>query len=338
MKVKPGTEEVNYASVIYKVFTLLFHKMEEIAIATPKELKKEFLEKLRHFITTKNEMTGISSGFKKLDEVTQGFQPSDLVLIGAVPGMGLTSFALSLINNFAIQNNFATGYISLEMSSELLMTRMISTETGISQEKLREGYINDEEIESIDLKTKTLENAKLFIIDYPFLTIDDIRLEAYRLVYGYQIKTLVIDELQLIATSSKDKSGKILNKRELVKITAQLKELAVELNIPIIVLVSLSNRKLWRKNLYRRPLLSNLRRQGGIDQKADLVLFLYRPEYYKIDEWDDEQCSSTVGQAEIIVAKNRNRKLKNIRIKYDGRLGKFEDLYELDSNDNEVPF
>lgn len=312
--------------------------MDDISIITPKELKKEFLNKLHHFFNAKNEMTGIPSGFKKLDEITLGFQSSDLVLVGAVPGMGLTSFALSLINNFTIQNNYATGYISLDMSSELLMMKMTSTVTGISTEKLCGGWLNSEEIESIDQKTIALENAELFIIDYPFLTMDDIRHKAYELVYGHQIKILVIDELHLIAASSKDKSGKILNKRELAQITIQLKELAVELNIPIIVLVRLPDKKLRCKDYYQRPLLSNMRRQGGIDQKADIVLFLYRAEYYKIDEWDDEQCSSTVGQAEIIVAKNRNRTLKDIRVKFNGRLGKFGDLQEVDSDDNEVPF
>ena len=307
--------------------------MEEIPIVTAKELRKVFLQRLRDFFSSKNEMTGISSGFKKLDEVTYGFQPSDLILVGAVPGMGKTSFALSLINNIAIQNNYAAGFISLQMSSELLMMRMISSVTNISTEKLREGRLNDYEIESIDLKTKALENAKLFITDHAFLTIDDIRDKAYELVYGHQIKVLFIDELHLIGAGPKDKPGKILNKKELTRITTQLKELAVELDIPIIVLVGLPIRKLWRRVYNNRPLLYDIRRQGIIDQKADLVLLLYRPEYYKIDEWDDEQGKSAIGQAEIIIAKNRNRRLRNIRVKFNGHLGRYENL-----EDNDVPF
>jgi len=308
--------------------------MEEIPIVTPRELKKEFLEKLRHLFNTSNEITGIPSGFKKLDEVTNGFQPGDLILVGAAPGMGKTSFAVSLLNNIAIQNKYAAGFISLEISSEQLMIKMLSTVGDISVEKLRVGLLNKNELESIDQKTKELENAELFIVDHPFLTIDNIRHEAYYLVYGHQIKILILDELQLIAASSKDKVGKILNKKELLKMTGQLKELAVELNIPIIVMVGLPDRKLGRRYYSRRPLLFNMRRLGGIDKKADLVLFLYRPEYYRIDEWDDDERNSAIGQAEIIVAKNRNRRLNNIRVKFNGHLGRFENLKE----DNDVPF
>lgn len=312
--------------------------MEEIPIVTPKELKKEFLEKLRHFFNGSNEITGIPSGFKKLDEITNGFQPADLILVGAAPGMGKTSFAVSLLNNIAVQNKYAAGFISLEISSEQLMIRMLSTATNINGEKLREGFLNKNELESIDQKTKELENSELFIIDHAFLTMDDIRHEAYGLVYGRQIKILMIDELKLIAATSKDKSGKVLNKKELIRITGQLKELAVELNIPIILLVSLPDRKLERKYYSRRPLLYNMRRQGGIDKKADLVFFLYRPEYYRIDEWDDEEHKPTEGEAEIIVAKNRNRRLNEIRVKFNGRFGRFENLEEEKPEDNEVPF
>lgn len=289
---------------------------------TPLELRNRFLQKLKN--TQSNEISGIFSGFNDLDSITNGFQPADLILIGGLPGIGKTAFALSLIANLTQKRQIPTGFISLELSSELVMMKMITQITSISLNKLKECNLNTIEMERIYEETKVLENSPLFIIDYPILTFEDIRNQALELVSNHKIKILIIEELHLIATSEKEKIGKVLNKVEITDITAQLKELAKELEIPIVVFVNMKNEKPWKRPNWFRPMLSDLRKLGAIELYADLVFFLYRPEYFKMDEWDDEIRSSTAGEAEIIVAKNRHRKLANVRVKFCSKKGFFE--------------
>lgn len=289
---------------------------------TPLELRNRYFQKLKN--TQSNEISGIFSGFNDLDSITNGFQPSDLILIGGLAGMGKTAFALSLIANLTQKKQIPTGFISLELSSELIMMKMITQITSISLNKLKECNLNTIEMERIYEETKVLEKSPLFIIDYPILTFEDIRNQALELVSNHKIKILIIEELHLIATSEKEKIGKVLNKVEITDITAQLKELAKELEIPIVVFVNMKNEKPWKRPNWFRPMLSDLRKLGAIELYADLILFLYRPEYFKMDEWDDEIRSSTAGEAEIIVAKNRHRKLANVRVKFCSKKGFFE--------------
>lgn len=279
-------------------------------------------------ISNKDGLSGVPSGFDKLDKLTSGWQPSDLIIIAARPGMGKTALTLSMARNIAVGNNIPVAFFSLEMSAVQLITRLISSETGLSSEKLRTGNLETHEWEQLNVKVKDLEKAPLFIDDTPSLSIFDLRAKARRLSSQYGIKLIVVDYLQLMTAGSSVKGGN--REQEISTISRNLKALAKELNIPVIALSQLS-RAVETRGGSKRPLLSDLRESGAIEQDADIVSFIYRPEYYKIEEWDDEERSPTANQGEFIVAKHRNGGLDNIRLKFLGHLGKFDNLEEFDS-------
>ena len=274
-------------------------------------------------ISNKEGLSGIASGFERLDSVTSGWQPSDLIIIAARPGIGKTALTLSMARNIAVNAGQPVAFFSLEMSSVQLITRLISSETGLSSEKLRTGKLEKHEWEQLNVKVKALEKAPLFIDDTPSLSIFDLRAKARRLASQHGIKLIIIDYLQLMIAGSSQKGGN--REQEISTISRNLKALAKELNVPVIALSQLS-RAVETRGGSKRPLLSDLRESGAIEQDADIVSFIYRPEYYKIEEWDDEQQSPTEGQAELIIAKHRNGGLDNIRLKFIGSLGKFDNL------------
>ena len=279
-------------------------------------------------IANKEGLSGIPSGFDKVDKLTSGWQPSDLIIIAARPGMGKTALTLSMARNMAVNNNVPVAFFSCEMSSVQLITRLISSETGLSSEKLRTGKLEKHEWEQLNVKVKALEKAPLFIDDTPSLSIFDLRAKARRLASQHGIKLIVIDYLQLMTAGGSQKGGN--REQEISTISRNLKALAKELNVPVIALSQLS-RAVETRGGSKRPILSDLRESGAIEQDADIVSFIYRPEYYKIDEWDDEERTPTQGQAEFIVAKHRNGGLDNIRLKFIGQLGKFDNLDDFDS-------
>ncbi len=279
-------------------------------------------------IANKEGLSGIPSGFDKVDRLTSGWQPSDLVIVAARPGMGKTALTLSMARNIAVNTDIPVAFFSLEMSSVQLITRLISSETGLSSEKLRTGRLEKHEWEQLNVKVKTLEKAPLFIDDTPSLSIFDLRAKARRLASQHGIKMVIIDYLQLMTAGGSQKGGN--REQEISTISRNLKALAKELNVPVIALSQLS-RAVETRGGSKRPILSDLRESGAIEQDADIVSFIYRPEYYKIDEWDDEERTPTQGQAEFIVAKHRNGGLDNIRLKFIGQLGKFDNLDDFDS-------
>lgn len=279
-------------------------------------------------ISNKEGLSGIPSGFSKLDKLTSGWQSSDLVIIAARPGMGKTALTLSMARNIAVNQNIPVAFFSLEMSSVQLITRLISSETGLSSEKLRTGKLEKHEWEQLNVKVKGLEKAPLYIDDTPSLSIFDLRAKARRLASQNGIKLIVIDYLQLMTAGSSMKGGN--REQEISTISRNLKALAKELDVPVIALSQLS-RAVETRGGSKRPLLSDLRESGAIEQDADIVSFIYRPEYYKIEEWDDEERTPTEGQAEFIVAKHRNGGLDNIRLKFIGHLGKFDNLDDFDT-------
>src|SRR6056300_1181904 len=279
-------------------------------------------------ISNKDGLSGIPSGFSELDKLTSGWQPSDLVIIAARPGMGKTALTLSMARNMAVAQNIPIAFFSLEMSSIQLITRLISSETGLSSEKLRTGNLEKFEWEQLNVKVSALENAPLFIDDTPSLSIFDLRAKARRLSSQHDIKLIVIDYLQLMTAGGSNKNGN--REQEISTISRNLKALAKELNVPVIALSQLS-RAVETRGGSKRPILSDLRESGAIEQDADIVSFIYRPEYYKIEEWDDDERSPTDGQAEFIVAKHRNGGLDNIRLKFVANLGKFENLDTFDT-------
>ena len=274
-------------------------------------------------IANKEGLSGIPSGFTELDKLTSGWQPSDLIIIAARPGMGKTALTLSMARNMAVDHNVPVAFFSCEMSSVQLITRLISSETGLSSEKLRTGNLEKHEWEQLNVKVKGLEKAPLFIDDTPSLSIFDLRAKARRLASQHGVKMIMIDYLQLMTAGGGKNGGN--REQEISTISRNLKALAKELNVPVIALSQLS-RAVETRGGSKRPLLSDLHESGAIEQDADIVSFIYRPEYYKIDEWDDDDHSPTAGQGEFIVAKHRNGGLDEIRLKFVGHLGKFENL------------
>jgi len=287
---------------------------EDLVLAAKKKIEE---------ISKKEGLSGIASGFGEIDRLTSGWQPSDLIIVAARPGMGKTAFTLSMARNISVENNIPVAFFSLEMSAIQLITRLISSETGLNSEKLRTGKLEKFEWELLNVKVTNLENAPLYIDDTPSLSIFELRAKARRLSSQFGIKLIVVDYLQLMTLGSSQKSGN--REQEISTISRNLKALAKELDIPIIALSQLS-RAVELRGGTKRPILSDLRESGAIEQDADIVSFLYRPEYYKIDEWDDEERSPALGQAEFIVAKHRNGGLSSIKLKFINSLGKFENL------------
>ena len=275
-------------------------------------------------ISKQEGMSGVPSGFTKIDALTSGWQPSDLIIIAARPGMGKTAFVMSMAKNMAINFDIPVAIFSLEMSSVQLIMRMISSETGLTSEKLRKGNLLPHEWEQLNVKVKDLTKAPIYIDDTPSLSIFDLRAKARRLVSQHGVKVLIIDYLQLMTAGSSAGGNR---EQEISMISRNLKALGKELEVPVITLSQLS-RAVETRGGVKRPLLSDLRESGAIEQDADIVTFIYRPEYYGMLEWDDEERTPCEGQGEFIFAKHRNGGLDNIKLKFTGHLALFSDLEE----------
>ena len=291
------------------------------------ELVKQALQKIED-ISKKEGLSGVPSGFKGVDRVTAGWQKSDLIIIASRPGMGKTALSLSMARNMAIDHKIPIGVFSLEMSSVQLITRLISSETGIGAEKLRKGNLEPIEWQQLSSKVKKLEDAPIFIDDTPGLSIFDLRAKCRRLVAQHKVQIIVIDYLQLMTAGVTKSNGN--REQEISTISRSLKSIAKELEIPVIALSQLS-RAVETRGGSKRPLLSDLRESGAIEQDADIVSFIYRPEYYQIHEWDDDG-SPCDGQAELIVAKHRNGSLEKVRLRFEGSMAKFSDLENIGQN------
>ncbi|CAA9199417.1 Replicative DNA helicase [Flavobacterium bizetiae] len=317
-------------SKLYEVTQGNIKRSSETAQSLVLQAKKKIEE-----IAKQEGLSGVETGFHNLDKLTSGWQPSDLIIIAARPAMGKTAFVLSMARNIAIQYGHGVALFSLEMASVQLITRLISSETGLSSEKLRTGKLEPHEWEMLSTKVKNLEKAPLFIDDTPSLSIFDLRAKCRRLVSQHGIKIIIIDYLQLMTAGGNSKGGGN-REQEISTISRNLKALAKELNVPVIALSQLS-RAVETRGSSKRPLLSDLRESGAIEQDADIVSFLYRPEYYKIEEWDDDEASPTTGQAEIMIAKHRNGGIENIRLKFIGHLGKFDNLDDFSGGYDDLP-
>ncbi len=317
-------------SKLYEVTQGNIKRSSETAQSLVLQAKKRIEE-----ISKQEGLSGVETGFTNLDKLTSGWQPSDLIIIAARPAMGKTAFVLSMARNIAIDFGHAVALFSLEMASVQLITRLISSETGLSSEKLRTGKLEPHEWTMLSTKVKNLEKAPLFIDDTPSLSIFDLRAKCRRLVSQHGIKIIIVDYLQLMTAGGNSKGGGN-REQEISTISRNLKALAKELNVPVIALSQLS-RAVETRGSSKRPLLSDLRESGAIEQDADIVSFLYRPEYYKIEEWDDDEASSTTGQAEIMIAKHRNGGIENVRLKFIGHLGKFDNLDDFSGNYDDLP-
>jgi len=318
------------------IFDLLNTAEEKLFNVTEGTLRKSYdkmsilikgaLDNIEVLRQKEDGLSGVPSGFTKLDRVTSGWQNSDLVIVAARPGMGKTAFALSMARNIAINHEKAIGFFSLEMSSEQLVSRLIASEAELSASKLRRGDLKDYEMVQLHEKIKQLSDAQIYIDDTPALTVFELRAKARRLVKNHNVEIILIDYLQLMSAG-----GNAGNReQEISTISRSLKGIAKELKIPVIALSQVNRGVESRTGTgSKRPMLSDLRESGAIEQDADIVTFIYRPEYYKIYEWDNGDDSRS--QAEIIIAKHRNGALENIRLKFTAEFAKFSDIDYFDN-------
>jgi replicative DNA helicase len=266
-----------------------------------------------------NKLRGVPSGYTSLDEITQGWQKSDLIILAARPSMGKTAFALNLARNAAVDHHRPIAFFSLEMSSVQLVTRLISTETSLTADKLRKGDLAEYEWQQLNTKVTPLTDAPIFIDDTPQLSVFELRAKCRRLKQQHDIQMVFIDYLQLMTA----KGDKGLNReQEISTISRSLKSLAKELEIPVLALSQLS-RSVEQRPGSKKPILSDLRESGAIEQDADMVMFIYRPEYYK-DGVDAED--KPKGYTIIDIAKHRNGKLGEVELRFVGQYARFEEL------------
>ncbi len=271
-------------------------------------------------------LSGVPSGFSSLDRITSGWQNSDLVIIAARPSMGKTAFVLSMARNMAVEHKKAIALFSLEMSSVQLVLRLISSETELGSEKLRSGRLADHEWQQLEYKIKGLESARIFIDDTPAIGLNELRSKCRKLKTKEDIDLIVIDYLQLMSGTAETRGNR---EQEVSMISRGLKAIAKELNLPIIALSQL-NRSVEMRSGNKRPQLSDLRESGAIEQDADIVIFIHRPEKMGIPE--DEDGNSTRGLANIIIAKHRNRAVTDVNLRFREEFARFEEL-----NDDFIP-
>lgn len=269
--------------------------------------------------TSESGHIGVPSGIEALDRITSGWQKSDLVILAARPGMGKTAMALTVARNAAVDHNKPVAVFSLEMSDVQLVTRLIASETGINNEKLKRADLEEHEWQQLMSKTSKLGAAKLYIDDTPQLSIFDLKAKCRRLHSQHQIELVVIDYLQLMRADEKNVNNR---EQEISHISRSLKGLAKELNIPIIALAQLSREVEKRSD--KQPQLSDLRESGSIEQDADMVIFIYRDEYYGNNQ--DESGNSNEGMAELIIAKHRNGSTAKVPMRYIKEFAKFVDV------------
>ncbi|MGN1198326.1 MAG: replicative DNA helicase [Acetatifactor sp.] len=280
------------------------------------------LEKIEKASRNKGSVTGIPTGFIDLDYRTAGMQPSDLILVAARPSMGKTAFELNLAEYMAFKKNLTVALFSLEMSKEQLINRMFSLESKVDAQKLRTGQLNDQEWEQLIESAGQMGKSNLIIDDTPGISISELRSKCRKYKLEHNLAIVMIDYLQLMSGSGKTES----RQQEISDISRALKSLARELNIPVIALSQLS--RAVEKRDDRRPMLSDLRESGAIEQDADVVMFLYRDDYYNKDTKDK-------GISEVIIAKQRNGPIGTVKLAWLPEYTKFANLdpsYNNDSN------
>ncbi len=266
-------------------------------------------------------LSGVPTGFFDLDKITSGWQKSDMIVVAGRPGMGKTAFVLSMARNTAVDYNMGVAIFSLEMSSVQLVKRLISSESRLEGEKLRKGDLKDHEFQQLHSRITKLSTAPIFIDDTPGINIFDFRAKCRRLKAQHDIQLIIIDYLQLMSAKEGKSNGN--REQEISSISRSIKEIAKELNVPIIALAQLS-RSVEQRGGDKRPQLSDLRESGAIEQDADIVSFIYRPEYYGLTQ--DAEGNSNLGIGEIIIAKHRNGKIDKARLRFIDKYARFENI------------
>lgn len=281
-------------------------------------LVKQAIQEVEEVAKLEDKMSGVPSGFVELDRMTNGWQKGNLLIVAARPGMGKTAFALTMARNIAVEFKQPVAFFSLEMSAIEVVSRLISSEALVKGEKLKKGNLTDTEWSQLHTKVDSLAGAPLFIDETPALTMFELRAKCRRLKMQHNIGMVMIDYLQLMRGGSEYKGNR---EQEISQISRQLKGLAKELRIPIMALSQLS-RQVETRGGDKKPQLSDLRESGAIEQDADMVMFIYRPEYYKILEDEDHQ--STVGKAFILIEKHRSGSTGQVRLRWVKDYAKFE--------------
>jgi replicative DNA helicase len=296
-------------------------------------LSSQLLKQIELLSQRKDGLTGVPTGFTELDRLTSGWQSSDLVIIAARPSMGKTAFTLSLARNAAMEFNKGVAMFSLEMSNLQLVQRLVSMEAEIPSSKLRNGQLEPHEWQQLHTAIEKMSKAPIYIDDTPGINIFELRAKCRRLKAQHDIQLIIIDYLQLMSGGSENRSGN--REQEISMISRALKGLAKELNVPVIALSQLS-RAVETRGGSKKPQLSDLRESGAIEQDADIVGFIYRPEYYQILE--DENGNSTKGMADILISKHRNGALGEVRLRFVGEFSKFVDPDDYHFNDLSLDF
>lgn len=291
------------------------------SVSVMQNVVREAIEEIEKASKNKDGISGVPTGFYGLDKITAGWQRSDMIVIAARPAMGKTAFVLSMARNTAVDHGLGVAIFSLEMSSVQLVKRLIASETRISAEKLRKGDLRDDEFQQLHTRISKLATAPLYIDDTPGISIFDLRAKCRRLKMQYDIQMVIIDYLQLMTAGSSKGAGN--REQEISSISRSIKEIAKELNVPIIALSQLS-RSVEQRGGDKKPVLSDLRESGAIEQDADIVSFIYRPEYYGFLQ--DEDGNSNAGVGEIIIAKHRNGALENVRLRFVKEYARFDNL------------
>jgi replicative DNA helicase len=284
---------------------------------------KEAIKEIEEAGKREDALVGTPSGFTRLDRLTSGWQKSELIIIAGRPSMGKTAFALSMARNMAIDHGKKVAIFSCEMSSIQLVNRLIIAETDIPGDKIRNGRLSEEEWKQLDTRIKKLVQAPIFIDDTPAISIFELRAKCRRLMAQHKLDIVIVDYLQLM--SGPENAGS--REQEVSNISRSLKSIAKELNVPILALSQL-NRSVEMRGGTKRPLLSDLRESGAIEQDADMVVFIHRQEKFGLMTFEDG--SSTKGIAEIIVAKNRNGPVDDIKLRFREEKAQFVDIDEFD--------
>ena len=307
-----------------KLFTLAQNNMKRDTLPIS-DVIKEAISDIEANQQRSDGLSGVASGFTGLDKFTLGWQESDLVIVAARPAMGKTAFVLTMARNMAVEHKTPVAFFSLEMSSKQLVKRLLVSETGLSSEKIRGGKKFEEyEMHQLHQRIRDLSTAPLFIDDTPSLSIYEFRSKARRLVNNAKVKLIIIDYLQLM-TGPPELKG--LREQEVATISRSLKAIAKELGIPIMALSQLS-RAVETRGGNKRPQLSDLRESGAIEQDADIVMFIHRPDYYGLAEGEESK-----GLAEIILAKHRNGSTGVVNMRFRANEARFVDANDDDYYD-----
>lgn len=287
-----------------------------------KEILQDSFEKIENLYHRDEFITGVPTGFDEFDDITTGFQPSELIVIAGRPGMGKTAFCMSVAQYIAVSKNIPVAVFSLEMSKSQLVQRMLCSEARVDAHNLRKGRLAESDWPTLSMAAGRLASAPIFIDDTAGITCLEIKAKARRLKAQANLGLVIIDYLQLIASS-----GRVENRQqEISEISRSLKGLARELNVPVIAVSQLS--RAVEQRIERRPRLSDLRESGAIEQDADLVVFLYREEYYKPK-------TERKGIAEVIISKQRNGPTGQVDLAFVKEYAKFENLARIPEEDSE---